>query len=541
MGDFSGIDPDALLKTIGSFKRDKEKLRNGASSIKAQLDRFGIDVQPLNNLAAISGWLDDQLPMLQRRQALAAALEKQHPGLSTVRVPEPYSMGAADAALLQQAVAGKDRAAVNLVKSDLRKHLNDEEYLKAYSDASPPNDVTAFQGLPADVADKLNRLRLEAAVQKPDCPQRLKDLWQHLTDPNDKLHTPDMFLLGFDDVGMGHVAVSYGNPDTAANTAVYVPGTGSSLDGADSDLKRALTLSKTANTQKPGSTSSIYWLGYDAPQWDILSGGPAVSSYADAGAPKLAAFVNSLKPNHIGADHVTLIGHSYGSTVVGDAFANAGMKADDAIFVGSPGVKVDKASDLHLDPSHVWAGKAKFDPVPEVSAPLNPLEWYDDHHVRFGNDPTSSAFGGQTFDTGDGSGVGHAHSEYWDPGPSLNNMTNIVLGQTDKVTAMPTEQKIGAIPNLADLPMPPIISAPDMGGAVLQNAGHAMGDWGAPIEHTGDALHAFGQAGNNVIGAGGDLLSGDVDGASDDLSDVGDDLKASGKGVVHAGEDLLDW
>jgi pimeloyl-ACP methyl ester carboxylesterase len=360
----------------------------------------------------------------------------------------------------------------------------------------------------------------------------------HLTDPNDKLYRSDTFLLGFDNVNRGHVALSYGNPDTATNTAVYVPGTGSSLDGASGDMNRALTVYKTANTQKPGSTASIYWLGYDAPQWDIP--GPASQNNADKGAPELAAFVNSLKPNHIGADHVTLIGHSYGSTVVGDAFAHAGMRADSVIFVGSPGVTVDKASDLHLDPSHVWAGKAKFDPVPEVSSSLNPLEWYDDHHIRFGNDPTSSAFGGQTFDTGDGSSVAHAHSEYWDAGPSLDNMTKIVLGQTGKVTAMPTEQKIGTAPNLADLGNP-IVGVPDIGGAILQNAGHAMGEWGAPIEHVGDSLHAFGEAENNVLGAGGDLLSGDADGALHDLGDVGDDLKASGKGAVHAAEDLFDW
>ncbi|MFE9452675.1 alpha/beta hydrolase [Streptomyces sp. NPDC006739] len=536
MADFSGIDPNALLKTIGSFKGDKDRLRHGASSIKSQFARFGIDTQPLTSLVALCGWLDDQLPMLQRRQALATVLEKQHPGLgNTVQIPEPYSMGAADAALFQQAVANKDQASIKLVKNDLRKHLNDTEFLKAYSDACPPNDVTAFQGLPAEVADKLNRIRLEAEVQRPDCPQRLKDLWQHLANPKDTLHRSDIFLLGFDNVDSGHIAVSYGNPDKSANTAVYVPGTGSSLDGASSDMNRALTLYINTNMQKSGSTASIYWLGYDAPQWDIP--GPAGQANADNGAPKLAAFVNSLKVNHIGAGHVTLIGHSYGSTIVGDAFAHAGMNADDVIFVGSPGVTVDKASDLHLDPSHVWAGKAKFDPVPEISASLIPHEWSDDHHIRFGNDPTSSTFGGRTFDTGDGSGVAHAHSEYWDAGPSLDNMTKIVLGQSNEVTAMPTEQKIGTLPNLSD----GVATAPDLSGAVLQNAGHAMGDAGAPIEHAGDSLHAFATAENSVLGAGGDLLSGDVDGSLHDLGDVSDDLKTSGKDAVRTSKDLFDW
>jgi hypothetical protein len=394
-------------------------------------------------------------------------------------------------------------------------------------------DIDSTVGLPADVADKLNRLRLQAEVHKPDCPQRLKDLWTSLSDPA----KPRMYLLGYDNIGNGHVAVSFGNPDTAPNTAVYVPGTGSTLDGAKGDLRRAQTLYTSANSQQPNSTASIYWLGYDAPGWSYP--GPSSQSFADAGAPKLAAFVNSLTANHHGAGHVTVIGHSYGSTLVGDAFAHAGMKADDVIFVGSPGVTVDKASQLGLDPSHVWASKAKFDPIPEISASQHPLNWTDDHSVWFGNDPTSSAFGGRTFDAGEGSGVTHAHSEYWYPGPSLDNMTHIVTGQPDKVTAMPTEDKVGVIPNLADLPVP-VIAVPDIGGAGLQNLGHYVGGyWGKPIEDAGDSLHDFGQAENNVVNTGGDLLTGDLDGAGNDVKGIGSDLEDSGKNAIKTVTDFF--
>lgn len=398
-------------------------------------------------------------------------------------------------------------------------------------------DIGSTIGLPADVADELNRLRLRAEVAKPDCPQRLKDLWHHLSDPSDRAYRSDMYLLGYDDIGNGHVAVSYGNPDTAPNTAVYVPGTGASLDGSSGDLNRALTLYTSANTRRPDSTASIYWLGYDAPDWSLP--GPASQRFADAGAPKLAAFVNSLAAHHRGAGHVTVIGHSYGSTLVGDAFAHAGMKADDVVFVGSPGVTVDKASQLGLDPSHVWASKAKFDPVPGLSVSLNPLNWTDDHSVRFGNDPTSSAFGGRTFDAGDGSGVGHAHSEYWDAGPSLDNMTDIVTGRPGEVTTMPTEDKIGVVPNLADLPIP-AIAVPDIGGAVLQNLGHHVGGyWGKPMEDAGDSLHDFAQAENNALNAGGDLLTGDFDGALTDAKDTGSAVADSGRNAVKTVTDLF--
>jgi Alpha/beta hydrolase len=398
-------------------------------------------------------------------------------------------------------------------------------------------DVSSTNGLPADVADKLNRLRLQAEVQKPDCPERLKDLWNHLTDPKDRAYRSDMYLLGYDNIGKGHVAVSFGNPDTAPNTAVYVPGTGSSLDGVSGDLNRALTLYASANSQNPDSAASVYWLGYDAPGWSYP--GPTTQSFADAGAPKLAAFVNSLAVNHHGPGHVTVIGHSYGSTLVGDASAHAGMKADDVVFVGSPGVTVDKASQLGLDPGHVWASKAKFDPVPEISASTNPLHWYDGHNIRFGNDPTSSAFGGRTFDAGEGSSAKHAHSEYWDPGPSLDNMTNIVIGRPDKVTAMPTEDKIGAVPNLADVAFP-AIAVPDFGGTVLQNLGHHVGGyWGKPMEDAGDSLHEIGQAENNLLGTGSDLLTGDFDGAVNDVKDIGSDLKDSGKNAVKTVTDFF--
>lgn len=537
MGRLSGIDPTAMADAIKKMDGGASTLANSCQSLTSQFGKYGLDTSGLRKLNAIATWTRDQIPDLRRRHALAVLASRDHPGFATVTIPEPFSVGAADAALFAQAAASHDQASLDLVKDDLRQHLKDPDFLQAYSDAAP-KDVTAFQGLPADLADKLNRLRLQADVQKPGCPERLKDLWDRLANPSNPDYFADAFLLGYDDVGNGHVAVSFGNPDTAPNTAVYVPGTGSTLAKANADLNRARTLYDSANPHHSHSTASVFWLGYDAPGWNYP--GPTSPSFADAGAPKLAAFVNSFAANHSGASHVTVIGHSYGSTLVGDAFAHAGMKANDVIFVGSPGVTVDKASQLGLDPSHVWASKAKFDPVPEISASLDPLHWYDDHNVRFGNDPTSSAFGGRTFDAGGGSHVMHAHSEYWDAGPSLDNMTKIVIGQPDKVAAMPTEDKVGVIPNFADV-RNPAIAIQDFGGSALQNLGHYVGGyWGRPMEDAGDSMHEFAQAGNNVLGTGGDLLTGDLDGALDDVKGIGSDLEDSGKNAVKTVTDFFE-
>jgi hypothetical protein len=187
----------------------------------------------------------------------------------------------------------------------------------------------------------------------------------------------------------------------------------------------------------------------------------------------------------------------------------------------------------------VWARKAKSGPVPEVSAPLDPLDWGDGHSVRFGNDPTSSAFGGRTFDAGEGSRVTRAPSEYWNPGPSPDNMTNIVTGRPGKVTAMPAEDQAGAIPDPADLPVP-AIAVPDTGGAALRNLGHhAGGCWGQPMEDAGGSLRDFGQAGNNVLSTGGDLLTGDPDGSLNGVEGIGSGPGDSGKNAVNTVTDLF--
>jgi hypothetical protein len=94
---------------------------------------------------------------------------------------------------------------------------------------------------------------------------------------------PQAYLLGFDTHGDGHTIIANGNPDTADNTAVYVPGTGSKLENAGGDIKRMTETWREADAQAPGeSTSTITWIGYDAPQSPSAQGHsqePARRSY----------------------------------------------------------------------------------------------------------------------------------------------------------------------------------------------------------------------------------------------------------------------
>jgi hypothetical protein len=521
MTKIAGIDVDVLADAIRQMDSGAHTLSSQCLSLTSQFDRYGLDTSNLRRLSAIASWTRDQLPDLRRRHAVAVHFGDGDP---FVKITEPYSVAAADAYLFQQATKGRDKAGLALVKSDLRKHMGDQEFLSEY-EAATPDGVTAFQGLPADEADKLNRIRLAKCVKAKDCPQQLKDLAAYLV----KNQMSQPLLLGFDGKGKGHVVLSFGNPDTAANTAVYVPGTGA--HGTDGDMDRALTMFESANAQKPGSTASVYWLGYDAPTWSLP--GPASQSFADTAGPELSSFVRSLQANHSGRGHLTVIGHSYGTTVVGDACAHFGMRPDDVVFVGSPGVTVGRASQLGIDPSHVWASHAKFDPVPSLAPPLDPYGWANDHSDRYGNDPTSSTFGGKTFDSGSGSGAGHAHSEYWDPGPSLTNMTDIVIGRPEKVTPMPDEDKIGVLP--AD----PLNGADDV-GSILENSGHAIGGyWGAPVEDLGDTVHAAGTVADDISGSGADALTGDFGGALHDVEDTGDALKDTAENGLHTVTDFF--
>lgn len=368
-------------------------------------------------------------------------------------------------------------------------HLSPAE--QAAWEADHPDQIGSLDGIPADVRDKVNRKLLDAQIaqlqQNGSDPTLLATL-THLRDQlnvsgpvlmsdNHQLYRagatdyfktpmPPLYLLHYDTQGNGHLIMAAGNPDTAQNVVTYVPGLGTNLGDhmIGNDIPHTENLYLQAMDNHPGTTvSSIFWLGYDAPQISGGADGPmhaidvSQNANADAGAPKLTAFLNGLHATSVatGPVHYTALGHSYGSLVVGTAAAKpGGIPVDDIVFVGSPGVSVDHASDLHISASHVWAGAASNDPVPtlnyvtsagEMAIPIVGAYWsmLDDHKGGgwFGQNPVTSDFGGNVFAvaSGDTGSFGmQAHGEYFDPHPrpphglssgsSLNNMAHIITG-----------------------------------------------------------------------------------------------------------------
>lgn len=345
-----------------------------------------------------------------------------------------------------------------------------------------PHEVGALDGIPSTVRDDANRMVLaetHAKVQRqldslgPEPPKMIANpygsypvaitnpAWQTWHDGGgDTLRTqlkgmdaiqsrfdktgedglPDAYLLGFDLDGNGHAILANGNPDTAVNTAVYVPGTSSKLESFGGDVSRMTAMWREGHAQDPGeSLSTITWLGYDAPQ-NIVTDSPQ-KHYAYDGAPRLNQFLDGLQSAQGGADasHTTVIGHSYGTTTIGAAAQKGDLAADDLVVVGSPGMLVGNADDLDVGKDHVWSEAGRTDPVPLLgkSVGLGGHEWgvskwngipYDAGYIE--NVPSDEAFGAHRMDV-DTSG----HSDYWNSGTeSLKNQAFVVVGQYSRVS-----------------------------------------------------------------------------------------------------------
>ncbi|MFC8620327.1 alpha/beta hydrolase [Micromonospora purpureochromogenes] len=251
---------------------------------------------------------------------------------------------------------------------------------------------------------------------------------------------PRSYLLGLDPTGDGRAIVALGNPDRADRVLTYVPGMTADLADAPAELGRVgRVLSRCAGLAPGRETAAVLWLDYDAP--DFLPEAARSRQAGDAG-PALHRFQEGLRETHEGPPaRQTVLGHSYGSLVVGAAARDHGLDADALVFVGSPGVGVDRAEALRLPPERVWASTAPDDVIRLVepagqltgravlaASPLATavsLLRPDDHELWFGRDPSDPGFGGHTFPSGR-----YGHTGYWEAGnPALDGMARIVLGR----------------------------------------------------------------------------------------------------------------
>ncbi len=322
--------------------------------------------------------------------------------------------------------------------------------------AALPGAIGALDGVPAAYRDMANRLLLDeqraeldralAAATGPEH-RRLRGLRDGLDFLADRLADgagPRAYLLRLDLAGDGRAVVAAGDPDTADNVLTHVPGMTADLASLAGELTRAEQVAARAQHLAPGeSTSAVLWLDYDAPDFVDEAAGAA---RARAGAEVLHRFQDGLRVTHDGPPaQQTVLGHSYGSLVVGAAAARPGLAADNVVFVGSPGVGVDSVSQLHTPPGQVWSTTSRSDVIqyvalapggvaadvvraagPPVVGPLAAFGLPEDD-LWFGRNPSDHNFGARVF----GSQHDAGHLGYWDPGrPALDNLARIALGGT---------------------------------------------------------------------------------------------------------------
>jgi hypothetical protein len=229
-------------------------------------------------------------------------------------------------------------------------------------------------------------------------------------------------LLAFDPrafAGDGRAAIAVGDVDTADHVAFLVPGLDARLRESLPGLVASadVLVSEAGRVAAATTTAAVAWLGYDAPSLRNVFSDDA----AEAGADLLAADVMAVQASRYVVPHLTVIGHSYGSTTTGTALRDHVTGVDDAVLVGSPGANVENASALHVPPGHVYVGASSRDPVS-----------YTD---RFGLDPTHERFGAVRFQAEDTTRNSWRadiddHSKYFEPKTeSMANIVQIVLGR----------------------------------------------------------------------------------------------------------------
>ena len=240
----------------------------------------------------------------------------------------------------------------------------------------------------------------------------------------------------------GRIAVRIG-PAGADHIAIYVPGTGADLMSTSRNLERARILQQAASHAADGETVAvIYALPFDAPDEIIDIGDPfgsdsAVMDHkARTGSGELTAFVSGLDLDD--AD-VTVVAHSYGSTVVGYALSRDRLAehVDRVVFVGSPGVGVSRAADLNLD--GVYATQSSGDIINNVppleSALLLPFLGLlappvavayarVTDNLTHGIDPTAERFGATVIESGD-----FGHGDYFDSEENVRQIAEVVAGR----------------------------------------------------------------------------------------------------------------
>ena len=226
------------------------------------------------------------------------------------------------------------------------------------------------------------------------------------------------------------VAIGIGNFDEAKHIGVFVPGMGTTVRGTLLNyVTKSEGLNAAAQKLQESSYATVAWLGYDAP---LSIPNVANTHRANAGADRLENFlegVSAIYGEKGQKVHLTLLGHSYGSTTSGIAASHVSPNVvDDLVLFGSPGSGVQLGAEYRVPEGHRWVSAVPYpgDMVQGIGTDINfgrnPTEMQAFRHI------SGDATKGETYHTIPRGPFGN-HSTYLeDNTETQKNMAEIVAG-----------------------------------------------------------------------------------------------------------------
>jgi hypothetical protein len=300
-----------------------------------------------------------------------------------------------------------------------------------------------LQSSDVDKLHRHNMALLDAAISsEKDLKRRISLLNLRNQVEINKTSLPPLYILKFDPNEDGKIVVSKGNPYTAKNTQVFVPGMNTKLTGIEDNLNR-VSLMNNAQAREgvsgnPNDHATVFFLDWDPPDLDLSGvalGSPSIPSKAfeESFVPFIRLIEKENQPSRI-----TVVAHSFGTYAVSWAISRNDLPIDGLALMGSPGVPVEHATDLTKNMNNgamVYSYTTKRDAVaiavpyenildgPIIGSLLGfPLGEAVSRLTRSG-DPKASDFGATRMSSKNRANK-YGHSDYW----------TIVTGYEDNYT-----------------------------------------------------------------------------------------------------------
>lgn len=251
-----------------------------------------------------------------------------------------------------------------------------------------PGVVGNLNGVSYDARDRANRWLLEQVLVDPntdpstvDDLKALRDAAVSEDDQSERyitsLDLSNIKLENEDNYGYNNVlaSVSLGSVDEADKVSVVVPGMTNNVEDMDELTDAGLNIyqeQKRAQEVRGDGEQNlavVLWIGYESPPNLGMQAHPQQMinnrlvtdiSLAETGGQRLADFTDGLNvtksqttavqaPDAYSDPFVSIIAHSYGTTVVGEAMQVAETKVDNLVLYGSAGIGIGSVGDANAE------------------------------------------------------------------------------------------------------------------------------------------------------------------------------------------------